>query len=189
MNIKDEIGVIGIDNAPFDKNDKEAILIGTYCRGNRIIDGIYFKRIKRDGMDSTEKIIEMVMGKHKTKINVIFLDGVTFGGFNITNLYEVNEKTGIPVVAVIDSMPNRQKMMDALKKHFDDYEERISLLKSFPEPENIEGIYVQYVGIKRELLNLIIKKTRLKSKIPECLRISHLIGRGFLDLITERNEG
>jgi len=102
MNIKDEIGVIGIDDAPFNKNDNEAILIGTYCRGNKIIDGIYFKKIKRDGMDSTEKIIEMVMGKHKTKINVIFLDGVTFGGFNIANLYEINEKTEIPVVAVID---------------------------------------------------------------------------------------
>ncbi len=185
MNIKDEIGVIGIDDASFNKEDKEAILVGTYYRGNRIIDGIYFKRIKRDGMDSTEKIIEIVKGKHWTKINVIFLDGITFGGFNIANLYEINEKTGIPVVAVIDKMPNLQKMEDALKKHFNDYEERISLLKSFPEPEDIEGIYVQYVGIKRESLNLIIKKTRLKSKIPECLRVSHLIGRGFLGLTSK----
>nr|WP_232210850.1 DUF99 family protein [Methanothermococcus okinawensis] len=182
MYIKDEVGVIGIDDAPFNRNDKEALLIGTYYRGNKIIDGIYFKKIHRDGMDSTEKIIEMIMGKHKTKINVIFLDGVTFGGFNIANLYEINEKTNIPVVAVIDRMPNRQKMMDALKKHFEDYEKRIYLLKSFPEPEKISDIYVQYVGIEKELLKMIIQKTRLKSKIPECLRISHLIGRGFLEL-------
>ncbi len=182
MHIKDEIGVIGIDDAPFNRNDNGAILIGTYCRGNRIIDGIYFRRIKRDRMDSTEKIVKMVMGKHKTKINVIFLDGVTFGGFNIANIYEIYEKTRIPVVAVMDRMPNRQKMIEALKKHFDDYEKRISLLKSFPEPEKLNGIYVQYIGIEKELLKIVIKKTRLKSKIPECLRISHLIGRGFLNL-------
>jgi endonuclease V-like protein UPF0215 family len=48
-------------------------------------------------------------------------------------------------------MPNLQKMVDALKKHFDDYEKRISLLKSFPEPENIEGIYVQ--GISKDIQN------------------------------------
>lgn len=182
MNLKNEIGVIGIDDAPFNREDDEALLIGTYYRGNRIIDGIYFKRIKRDGLDSTEKIIEMVNGKHKTKINAIFLDGITFGGFNIANIYEINEKTRIPVVAVIDRMPNRQKMADALKKHFEDYEKRISLLNSFPEPEQLEGIYVQYVGIERDYLSLLIKKSRLRSKIPECLRISHLIGRGFLEL-------
>ena len=182
INIKDEIGVIGIDDAPFNRTDKEAILVGTYIRGNKIIDGVYFKKINRDGLDSTEKMIEIVMGKHKTKINAIFLDGITFGGFNIANIHKIHEETGIPVVVVINRMPNRQNMIEALKKHFKDSDIRISLLKSFSKPEYIEGIYVQYIGIEKEHLRTIIKKTRFKSKIPECLRISHLIGRGFLGI-------
>ena len=125
INIKDEIGVIGIDDAPFNRTDKEAILVGTYIRGNKIIDGVYFKKINRDGLDSTEKIIEIVMGKHKTKINAIFLDGITFGGFNIANLWKIYEETERPVIVVIDKYPNKERMFLAIKKHFNDADERI----------------------------------------------------------------
>lgn len=182
VNIKDEAGVLGIDDGPFNRNTNKILLIGTYFRGNKIIDGIYFKKITRDGMDSTEKIIEIARGKHRKKINVIFLDGVTFGGFNIANIYEIYSRTDIPVVVVMRKMPNFQRIEDALKKHFKDHEVRISLIKSLPKPERLNNIYVQYVGIKKEVLKLIIKKTTLKSNIPECLRISHLIGRGFMYL-------
>ena len=58
--MKDEVGVIGFDDAPFNRTDEECILIGTYMRGNRIIDGIYFKKFKKDGMDVTEKIIDII---------------------------------------------------------------------------------------------------------------------------------
>ena len=73
-------------------------------------------------------------------------------------------------------------MFLAIKKHFNDADERIELINSFPEPEKIDNIYVQYIGTDIDFVRKILKKTRLKSKIPECLRISHLIGRGFLGL-------
>ncbi|EHP84694.1 endonuclease dU [Methanotorris formicicus] len=180
--MKDEIGVIGFDDAPFYKNDKTALLIATYFRGNRILDGVYFKKIQKDGKDATEKIVDVVKGKHYPKINAIFLYGVTFGGFNIADIFKINEETKKPVVVVIRKNPNRIDMINALKKHFNDWKERAELLNSFPEPEPIEGIYIQYVGIDGKEVKELIKKTRLKSKVPECLRIAHLIGRGFLDL-------
>ncbi|WP_172456333.1 DUF99 family protein [Methanofervidicoccus sp. A16] len=182
IHIKDEIGVLGIDDGPFSKESKEVLLIGTYYRGNRILDGVYFKRIEKDGMDSTEKIVEIVKGKHEKKINVIFLDGITFGGFNIADIHKIYEKTNIPVVAVMNNLPDYEKIERALMKYFKDYESRISILRSLPKPEKFDDIYLQYVGIERKTLELIIKKTRLKSKVPECLRVSHLIGRGFLYL-------
>ena len=182
IHIKDEIGVLGIDDGPFNRNSKEVLLIGTYYRGNKILDGVYFKRIKKDGMDSTEKILEIAKGRHEKKINVIFLDGITFGGFNIADLHEIHEKTSIPVVAVMNNLPDYKKIERVLMRYFEDYEDRISILRSLPKPERFENIYLQYVGIERETLELILKKTRLRSKIPECLRVSHIIGRGFLYL-------
>ncbi|MDK2790479.1 MAG: uncharacterized protein PWP15_986 [Methanothermococcus sp.] len=180
--MKDEIGVIGIDDASFKKEDDEVILIGTYFRGNKIIDGIYFKKIQRDGNDVTEKIIQIVKGKHYTKINAIFLDGVTFGGFNIADIFKINEETKKPVIVVVEKKPDRSKMIGALEKYFKDLPNKINLLKSFPEPEKIEDVYVQYIGIEKDEVRKLIQKTRLKSKVPECLRISHLIGRGFLNI-------
>jgi len=180
--MKDEIEVIGFDDAPFNRTDKECILIGTYMRGNKIIDGIYFRKFKKDGMDVTEKIIDIIKEKHYKKIKAIFLSGITFGGFNIADLWEINRETKKPVIVVIDKYPNKEKMFLALKKYFDDADERIKLINSFPEPERMDNIYIQYVGTSRDFVENIIKKTKLKSKIPECLRISHLIGRGFLGL-------
>ncbi|XRO74696.1 DUF99 family protein [Methanocaldococcus sp. 28A] len=180
--MKDEIEVIGFDDAPFNRTDKECILIGTYMRGNKIIDGIYFRKFKRDGMDVTEKIIDIIKEKHYQKIKVIFLSGITFGGFNIANLWKINKETKKPVVVVIDKYPNKKKIFSALKKYFNDADERIELINSFPEPERIDNIYVQYIGADIDFVKNVIKKTRLKSKFPECLRISHLIGRGFLGL-------
>ncbi|ACV24624.1 endonuclease dU [Methanocaldococcus fervens] len=180
--MKDEIGVMGFDDAPFNRNDEECILIGTYMRGNRIIDGIYFRKFKKDGMDVTDKIIDVVKERHYKKIRAIFLAGITFGGFNIADLWRINEETKKPVIVVIDRYPNKKRMFSAIKKHFDDADNRIKLIKSFPEPEKIDGIYVQYIGTDKDFVKNIIKKTRLKSKFPECLRISHLIGRGFLGL-------
>jgi len=182
VHIKDEIGVLGIDDGPFNRESKEVLLIGTYYRGNRILDGVYFKRIKKDGMDSTEKILEMVKGKHKKKISVIFLDGVTFGGFNIADLNRIYERTRIPVVAVMNNLPDYEKIERTLMRYFEDYEERISILRSLPKPERFGEIYLQYLGIDRGTLEVVLKKTRLRSKVPECLRVSHLIGRGFLYL-------
>ncbi|WP_456471795.1 endonuclease dU, partial [Methanocaldococcus sp.] len=45
-----------------------------------------------------------------------------------------------------------------------------------------EDLYIQSVGIEKEKIGLLIRKCRLKSKVPECLRLAHLIGRGFLYL-------
>lgn len=182
MEYKDEIGVIGIDDAPFNKFDKEALIIGTYMRGNSIVDEISFKKIEKDGFDSTEKILKIVKDKHFTKINAIFLDGVTFGGFNIADIVKIYNETEIPVIAVMEKEPDLLKMKSALKKYFFDFPEKIEMLESFPKPEPFENIFIQCIGINFEEACILIKKTRLRSKIPECLRISHLVGRGFLNM-------
>jgi len=182
VEFKEEIGVIGIDDAPFDKSDETAIIIGTYMRGNKIVDDVFFKMIERDGFDSTSKIIEIVKDKHFTKINAIFLDGVTFGGFNISNILEIYEKTKIPVISIMEKEPDISKMISALEKYFKEFPEKIEMLESFPNPEPFENIFLQYIGISFEDACKLIKKTRLRSKIPECLRISHIVGRGFLNI-------
>jgi len=182
VEFKEEIGVIGIDDAPFDKSDETAIIIGTYMRGNKIVDEVFFKRIKKDSFDSTSKIIEIVKDKHFTKINAIFLDGVTFGGFNIADILEIYNETKIPIIAIMEKEPDLLKMKSALKKYFFEFPEKIEILESFPKPEPFENIFIQYIGISFEDACKLIKKTRLRSKLPECLRISHLVGRGFLNI-------
>ncbi|WP_232179322.1 endonuclease dU [Methanococcus vannielii] len=55
-------------------------------------------------------------------------------------------------------------------------------MNSFSKPVRLKNIYVQVIGIKLCDVEKIIEKSRLKSKISEFLRISHIIGRGFLNM-------
>ena len=110
-------------------------------------------------MDVTEKIIDIVKERHYKKIKAIFLSGITFGGFNIADLWEIHERTKKPVIVVIDRYPNKERMFSAIKKHFNDAEERINLINGLPEPERMDDIYIQYVGTDRDFVKNIIKKT------------------------------
>ncbi|WP_457612274.1 endonuclease dU [Methanocaldococcus sp.] len=179
--MKDEVEVIGFDDTPFNKEDRYCLLTSVYMRGNKIVDGVYFKKIKKDGLDVTDKIIEVVRGKHYNKIKAIFLYGITFAGFNIADIYKIYNETEKPVIVVIDKYPNFNKIFKALK-NFEDCKVRENIIKKLPKPEKIEDLYIQSVGIEKEKIDLLIKKCRLKSKVPECLRLAHLIGRGFLYL-------
>lgn len=60
INMKDEIGVIGMDDAPFKKEDDKVILIGTYFRGNKIIDGIYFKKTRETVMTPLKRLSRLL---------------------------------------------------------------------------------------------------------------------------------
>ncbi len=179
---KDEIEVIGFDDAPFKKEDKECILIATYMRGNKIVDGVYFKKFQKDGLDVTDKMLEIIKGKHYSKIKFIFLSGITYGGFNIADINKIYFETKKPVIVCIDRYPNYNKIYSAIKKHFPDWKRRINIIESLPKPIKLDNIYIQYIGTDIPKIKELLKKTRLKSKFPECLRLSHIIGRGLLDI-------
>ena len=62
--MKKEIRVIGIDDAPFNKEkDREVLVIGTFFRGGSFMDGLVSCKVALDGSDSTDKIIKMKIGR------------------------------------------------------------------------------------------------------------------------------
>jgi len=108
--IKKEIRVIGIDDSPYNKNNKTNLIIGVVMRGGSWIDGILSTKVKVDGDDATTKIIKIINKcKFKTQLQCIFLDGIAVAGFNVIDIKELNQKTKIPVVVIIRKMPDIKK--------------------------------------------------------------------------------
>ncbi|MEM0166914.1 MAG: DUF99 family protein, partial [Thermoplasmata archaeon] len=99
--------------------------------------------------------------------------------FNVANIEKIYLETKIPIITVVRKMPSMEEIEQALKKHFTDWEERLNLMKKF-EIKNINGVYVQKMGIEWKEVGEILLRFTVRGKIPEPIRISHIIGSALI---------
>jgi endonuclease V-like protein UPF0215 family len=186
MKLKKESRIIGIDDGPFDKyHDKEALIVGTVFRGGEYLDGLLSTKVEVDGIDATLKIIQMINScKWKGQVRVIMLDGIAVAGFNVINAKKLHEMTDIPVIVVIRRYPDYEGMFRAMKKL--GMNDKIRIIESLENPEKIDSIYVQHIGITLRETMQLLKITCTHAKIPEPIRIAHIIASG---LVTGESKG
>ncbi|MEM0351310.1 MAG: DUF99 family protein [Archaeoglobaceae archaeon] len=146
----------------------------------RDVEGFMYEEISVDGLDSTEKIVRMLRkSKFYRQLKVVFLNGITFGGFNLVDIEELNEKTGIPVVVVMNRMPNMSEFENALK-NFDDYERRLEIVRKAGEIKEAGNLYIQLRGLSYDEALSLIKMNTFKGKTPETLRLAHLVASAIV---------
>ncbi|MEG3224722.1 MAG: hypothetical protein BME94_04110 [Methanobacteriales archaeon Met13] len=181
--IKKEIRILGIDDSPFTQGQEQVLIIGAMFRAGNWLDGVLSTHIKGDGDDATSRIVQMVIGsRHRDQIGVIMLDGITFGGFNVVNIPEMFQKTGIPVIIIMRKKPDLAKMKKALER-FSDWKKRWELVKKAGKIQKInlpEPIYIQTSGISSEDAEEIVKLATTRSAIPEPIRVAHIIASGVI---------
>lgn len=175
---KKEIRVIGIDDSPFNKfKDKKALVIGVVMRGGSWVDGILSTKVAVDGSDSTKKISGMINKcKFKPQLQCIFLDGIAVGGFNVVDVRELSEKTGLPVIIIIRRMPDIETIKKTLIKI--KQQQKIKLIEKAGNVVKIDKIFVQLTGIDLEEARKILKVVCTRSLLPEPIRLAHLIASG-----------
>ena len=105
MNVKKEVRILGIDDAPFTKGkDKEVLVIATIFRGGEFLDGVLRTHVTCDGNDATDKIVEMInRSRHKPQLRVVMTDGIALGGFNLLDIHEIFRRTQLPVCLLYTS--------------------------------------------------------------------------------------
>ena len=116
------------------------------------------------------------------QLGVIMLDGITFAGFNVVNIRELYDATGIPVIVIMRKIPNFEGIKKALKR-FPDYKDRWQNVLEAGEVHKVdstEPIYIQIQGIKIEDALEIVKLSTTRSAIPEPIRVAHIIGAGIV---------
>jgi endonuclease V-like protein UPF0215 family len=176
---KEEIRILGFDDGPFDKNSKSVPVVGVIFRGGKFMDGMLKTEVEVDGLDSTEKLINLInSSRHKEQLKVIMLDGITFGGFNLVDIKELNKRTELPVIVINRKIPNLKDVKNALK-NFEDFEKRWRIVKNAGKIKAIKikerKIFYQCKGLEDEEACEIIELSSTHSFIPEPLRIAHLI--------------
>lgn len=177
--MKKYIRVLGIDDSYFIPHVPSQVdLIGVVMRASNYFEGMLRRKIKVDALDSTDAIMDMLNSKYGKQIRVVFLQGITFGGFNIVDIEKIWEEKGVPVIVVSRKNPDLSAIQHALRKHFEDWEYRMKLIKNYKIEKVQNGefeIYIQRVGISLEEACRIIRSFTIRGAIPEPLRVAHLI--------------
>ncbi|CAD6491300.1 MAG: hypothetical protein EMLJLAPB_00114 [Candidatus Argoarchaeum ethanivorans] len=184
ITIKPEIRLLGIDDSKLVK--KDVLIIGTVFRGSHWMDGVMRTTITKDGMDGTEKLIDMIINsRHYKQVRAIILDGITYAGFNILNIKKLYTGTNIPVIVIMRKKPDFKKIKKALS-NLSCIEERWKLLQSAGEVIEVftrdpgKPIYIQCAGLQKKDAIKIVKMSSTRSNIPEPLRAAHLIATGVI---------
>ncbi|MDH7477360.1 MAG: DUF99 family protein [Candidatus Bathyarchaeota archaeon] len=184
--IKPEIRVLGVDDGVFTPRSKGLVpVVGVVFRGGYLLDGVMHTNVKIDGLDATKKITSMIINSpHYKQLRVIMLNGITFAGFNVVDIKELNAKIKLPVIAVTREKPNFKEIRKALK-NLPKSEERWKAIENAGKAYEVftrnekEKVYMQISGILEEDAKKILQLTSTRSSIPEALRVAHLIASGI----------
>ncbi len=176
---------MGIDDGVFIPHSKgSALIVGVVFRGGRWLDGVMHTKVKVDGFDATDRIASMIISSpHCKQLRVAMLNGVTLAGFNIVDIRKLNERTGLPTIAVTNHRPDFEKIRKALG-NLSKSDERWETLWSggqihaVPLGSGNRRLYVQISGITFGDTQKIIQLTSTRSSIPEPLRAAHIIASG-----------
>jgi uncharacterized protein len=184
--IKPEIRILGVDDGKFVPHSKTQVLVvGVVFRAGYWLEGVMSTRVAVDGFDGTAKMVNMIKGSpHYKQLRVIMLNGITLGGFNVVDIKALNEQTGLPVIAVTSRKPNLAKVHSALKnlpKSDDRWNSVLNAGEIFPVVTRggKQQLYVEIAGITKEVAVGVLRLTATRSKIPEPLRVAHLVASGI----------
>ena len=182
--MKQQIRLLGVDDSPFTFTEKYAAVIGVVMRGGSYIECVLRDQVSIDGDDATFVCKNMIKNtRHRKQLKAVLLDGIALGGFNVVDIGDVYSSTGLPVITVTRDRPDFDKIGNALKKNFEDWEYRLALIKNgtlYEVETSHNPIFVKCAGIDIEEAKEIIKLSTIRGVVPEPIRVAHLIASGII---------
>lgn len=177
--------LFGVEDGSFHAFSRMKPLFALLCGvevESEYIKRVRLTRIQVDGFDATEKLLCIFGG---IDVEAIILGGITFAGFNIVDPNRILEETGVPVIVYSGTKPESERMLVALKRHFEDWRKRWEIIESLgpvhkttPHPRE-PPVYFEVIGGSSEWAEDILRLSAVVSRIPEPVRVAGLIARGL----------
>ena len=177
-----ELRIVGIDDGPFDKSRPRANVkvVGAIYRGGQYLDGMVSTTIRRDGRNSTDKLIRMLCdSRYHPQLHYIVLDGIALGGFNVVDIHRLWQETSLPVLVVVRHEPDMVKVKRALS-NLPGWKARWALIERAGNVEPSNGVFVQRAGLDSEEAEALLALSCTRAKIPEPLRAAHIIAGAWV---------
>ena len=189
---KKGIRVFGIAES-FNKFDtrKKSTLAGVVMRRDLIIDGIAFGNATLKGNDSTENILSMFKSLKRDDVNCIMLDGLIISMYNIVDGELIQNKTGLPVIAI--TFEDSKGLEDNIRYHFPD-ESKLKLEQygKLGKRDRVmlktgKPLFIRYWGLTLKRAVAILDSFTLQGSIPEPIRVTKLAARGVAEALQQQS--
>lgn len=171
--------VVGFDDAPFPHAHRGDVrVVGAVCCRTRL-DGVLSGKVRRDGANSTDVLIELVQGsKFKGHVRAVLLQGIALAGFNVVDVHRLHATLGVPVVVAVRRNPRLQMVKDALLDRTPGGARKWKLVQAAGPLTQLGAMWVQHIGLAADDALALLRATTLHGNVPEPLRLAHLIAGG-----------
>ncbi|MGQ0702354.1 MAG: endonuclease dU [Gemmatimonadales bacterium] len=169
--------VLGVDDAPFDKwQDRTVPVVGVLMEGNDLIEGVAIGAFPVDGEHATSFLAQWIGGlRWRAAIQGVVLGGITLAGLGLVDLEALAAELGIPAFAVTRRDPAQSRIPRALIAA--GLADRLEIASRSPRGVRVSpGLYVAMAGTAPAQGAALVRATIRKSRLPEPLRVAHLIG-------------
>ena len=181
IRLNKNIRVIGFDDAPFKRGQKEPVKVAGIVCNNTRFEGMLWTKVTQDGDDVNQVLASTILqSKFYDQINVVIFDGIAMGGFNIIDLPKLSAQLSRPCISVMRKAPDQIAIDNALR-NFSDYETRKAAIKNAGEVYSHPPFYFQCYGCTESIAHQTLVKLTDNGHVPESLRLAHLIGAAIIN--------
>jgi endonuclease V-like protein UPF0215 family len=173
--------VLGIDDGPFDRHAASRVpIVGVMTEGDDLVEAVAISSFPVDGEAATAFLADWIAGlRFAGALHAVVLGGVTIAGLAIVDVEELSVRLGRPVLVTNRRDPRNDRLIEALTAA--GLPHRIPLVVRTPPAWQLDaGLYVAQAGTDRDEAARILAAVRGKSRLPEPLRIAHLIGAALV---------
>jgi len=175
-----KIRVLGIDDAPFQREQDEKVNISAILCANTRFEGMLWAQVQQDGLDATDVLINTILkSKFHSQLHLVLIDGLAVAGFNLIDLPRLAKELQLPCVSIMRKLPNMSAIKKALQ-HLPHYEQRIALIEKAGEIHTALPFYFQVQGESAEVIAHLLPQLTDQGHVPEALRLAHLIGSAVM---------
>jgi uncharacterized protein len=176
---------IGIDDGPFDRGHRgDVALVGVVFTRTRL-DGVMTGKLRKDGANATRAIAELVEGSpFAAHAQALLLGGITFAGFNVVDIHALHERLGLPILVIARKRPRYPIIEEALRTRVPGGLRKWALIEKAGPMQPCAGLWVQRAGLELDAAEQVIRDLTIHGKLPEPVRIAHLVAGGYQDGIS-----
>jgi hypothetical protein len=173
--------LLGIDDAPFRKGQQEPVpIVAVVMEGALLVEGIAIGSFPVDGDGATDYLARWVGGmRWHPALQAVLLGGATIAGLGIVDIAELSERLGLPVLSMTRQGTEKSDLANALRAA--GLADRIAILERIPPSRAVRsGIHIACAGASDEEAEEILRASLHVSKVPEPIRIAHLVGAALV---------
>lgn len=168
--------LLGIDDGPFEKGQVDPVpLVAALCEGPDLLEAVARTEFPVDGADATRFLIAWLGGlRALPSLQAVALGGITVAGLGIVDVPALAAALRVPVLVVTRRPPDNPRLRAALEAA--GLPERFAIAeRSPPARRTADGLYLAHAGTDEAGAQALLEASRGKAKLPEALRIAHLI--------------